>query len=107
LIVARDDRHQKYNSDQFGFDYGQINSKIEIADLSKWLHSREAPVSRSQALSQNHKNAHYIEFHRRSIFYGSNIKRSSDCDSTAAMLTICELKHDSRAIKNPFQSIKW
>jgi hypothetical protein len=23
------------------------------------------------------------------------------------MLTICELKHDSRAIKNPFQSIKW
>jgi hypothetical protein len=40
LMVAGYDRHQKHNSDKFGFDSPSTDSKIEIADLLKWSDSR-------------------------------------------------------------------
>jgi hypothetical protein len=56
--------------------------KLKSLIFSKKRDSREAPVSRYQALSSKHKHICYIEFHLRSILYGSNIKISSDCDPT-------------------------
>jgi hypothetical protein len=83
LMVAGDDRHHKHNSDKFGFNHVEANSKIETDDVLKSCNSRSAPVSRSQALSQNYKHIRSREFHRRSILSGSKIKQSSDCDPTA------------------------